>query len=119
MNKIDFVTNVRKYKRKSAIDAIIGGLHKPAGRKPHEKDIKLSKWFNALTENDKEMVRALVESSVDHPLFGFLCILDGASAIESGPDKGQLELRYVKGASSVLLNDDESAGMHEYYFVVD
>ncbi len=37
-------------------------------------------------------------------IFGVLCVLDGVRAIESGPDKGELELYYVKDGTRVLLN---------------
>lgn len=44
-----------------------------------------------------------------------LAVLDGVSAIESGPDKGRLELTYRRGSAQHLLTDARQECLHDLY----
>ena len=60
------------------------------------------------------LIEALDDVAED-VVFGVLCVLDGVRAIENGPDKGELELYYVKGESRVLLNDMKQCELHDIF----
>lgn len=67
--------------------------------------IEMSRWFNKLELSDQRYVTRIIERSAAEAVFGFLCVIDGARSIETGPDKGAMELYYVKGTHRILLND--------------
>jgi hypothetical protein len=57
-----------------------------------------------LNPEDQAMLAEALNDAAEGAIFGFFCILDGARAIEDGPEKGRFELFYVKGDEKVLLN---------------
>lgn len=73
----------------------------------------MSNWFNNLSQVDKEVVLNVVTESVEMSVFGFLCVLDGASAIEDNETKRRLELLYIKNGIRHLLNDPEQDYLHD------
>jgi hypothetical protein len=48
-------------------------------------------------------------------VFGFLCVLDGVSAIEDGEVKGKLNLFYEKHGKQQLLNDPQEEYLHDIF----
>jgi len=57
-----------------------------------------------LSAEDQATLAEALKDAAEGAIFGFFCVLDGARVIEAGPDKGDFELYYVKGAERVLLN---------------
>ncbi len=47
-------------------------------------------------------------------VFEFFCILDGVSAIENGPTKGELQLYFVKAGERVRLNPSDES-LHDLF----
>ena len=115
MNSEDFVDAIQIAVRNAAIEGTVTSLTTPPGRSPDPRLIELSKWFADLDEGERRLVRALIERSVDQAVFGFLTVLDGVRAIENSPDKGVLELYYVRGERRVLINDPNHILLHEIY----
>ena len=70
--------------------------------------------FNTMRTGSRRIVRSIIQRAADHAVLGFLAVLDGVQAIETGPDKGKLELYYVKGESWTLLNDQRREAIHDY-----
>jgi hypothetical protein len=60
------------------------------------------------------MLARVVATAVDRSVFGFFCVIDGVRAIEDGPDKGRLELSYVKDGVR-LLNPPEGEMLHDIF----
>jgi len=76
----------------AAIDGVLSQLEQPAGRRPPEHLVRLSKWFNSLDETGKMLVREVVAETASASLFGFYCVLDGSRAIVNDPTREHLEL---------------------------
>jgi hypothetical protein len=113
VDKESFVDAVRLAVQDAAITGTISLLTGPPGRKPDENLVALSAWFNRLAVSDRQNLERVVEMTAHAALFGFLCVLDGARAIESGPLKGTLDLRYRRGESDISLSDDDGEMLHE------
>jgi hypothetical protein len=115
MRPLEFVALVRKIIRDSASEETLTVLRKVPGKRPSPTIITRSNWYNSLKDEDKKILASIILDVADRTVFGFLCVLDGVRAIESDPDKGRLELRYIKGADSILLNSTEDAPLHELW----
>jgi hypothetical protein len=113
VNRESFVNAVRLAVQDSAVTGTISVLSRPPGRKPDEKLLVLSAWFKQLECEDRQNVERVVEMTARAAVFQLLCVLDGASAIEDGPTKGTLDLRYRRGNENISLNDDAGAVLHE------
>jgi hypothetical protein len=87
-------------------------LRKPAGRRSNAEAQELSDWFNQLSEADQTRVQGSIDSAVRQTLYNLLLVFDGVLPIESGEDKGQIELWHEFGGIRTRLNelDDESLG---------
>ncbi|MDY7223746.1 hypothetical protein [Halalkalibacterium halodurans] len=114
MNKEEFVNYVKSHIRDEAKEGLIQKLEKPPGRKPREKLVAQSQWFNNLRPEDKEMISQIIHESIDEALFGLLCALDGVSAIDEDPDS-ELKLIYKNKDKEKLLNDAETEYLHDIY----
>ena len=53
-----------------------------------------SEWFNALSEDDQNMVAEVVRSASFAATFGFCCVLDGVRAFDSA---GGFPASYLRG----------------------
>jgi len=113
MNASHFIDVIRTEVLQSAAEGTISLLKRPPGRRPDPALVELSKWYNALSESDQRRVVEIAKISSHGAVFGFLTILDGLRAIEDGPDKGMLELRYRKGEQSVILNSPDEPPLHD------
>jgi hypothetical protein len=109
-----FVHSLRIAVRDAAISDTIGYIAAPPGRKIAEDTKKLSTWYNALANEDKEMLLKAMEKAVDNAVFGFLCVLDGVRVIEDSKPRGTLRLTYI-GRSEVALSPPEGPLLHELY----
>ncbi len=113
MNAEDFVDAVHSEAQEAATEDVISLLERPPGRRPDPKLVALSQWFNALSEEDKQRVHEVATMASHGAIFGILNIIDGVRAIEDDVDRGALELRYVKGNKSTLLNDPNGPMLHD------
>ena len=115
MDKEQFVTIVDKFVHKTNVEGMKLILSNPPGRGPKPKHNKLSKWFDALSEKDKEKVYEIIEITSHGCVFGFLCVLDEVRKIEEGENVGRLRLYYEKGNSSTIINDDKGDFLHDIF----
>ncbi|OAI16963.1 hypothetical protein A1507_11370 [Methylomonas koyamae] len=114
MNSEEFVDAVKIVVRDASVSGSLNSLIRPAGRKPDRKLVELSTWFNELSDSDKEMIEKVIKYVADISVFSFFSVLDGATVIESGPDKGDLELYYIKGTEKLLLNEPSNP-LHDIF----
>ena len=115
MDETSFIESIKLVLRAGTIKDVVKTIENPPGRLPNESLIKLSNWFNSLNEEEKILLRKVIELSVDSSIFGFLCILDGVRSIENDIDKGCFELYYKKGESKTLINDESKDLLHDLY----
>jgi hypothetical protein len=113
MNASQFVDVIRTEVLESAAQGTIALLKKPPGRRPDPTLMELSKWYNGLPDSDQKRVGEVAQLASHGAVFGFLTILDGLRAIDAGPEKGTLELRYLNGEESVLLNSMDEPPLHD------
>ena len=115
MNSEQFVKAVKTQTSVAAVKGTIKCLKNPPGRKPAEHLIRLSKWYNGLTEEDHKLLYMAFTEVAEMAVFEFMCLLDGVSPIEDGPNKGDLELYYKKNEEKTLLNDPYNEELHNLY----
>jgi hypothetical protein len=115
LNKDEFIAAIRVAVHDSAIKGMKTNLASPPGRRPYEKTKETSRWFNSLPDEDKRQVEEIIKQAVHSSVFGFLCVLDGVSAIESTSEKGSLELSYNKNGNKTLINDERGEMLHDIY----
>jgi hypothetical protein len=113
MNREQFVDVVKRVVLESTVTGTITQLSQPAGQKPDPARVELSAWFNSLPRPDRENLEKVIRLTADMAVFGMLCVLDGARAIEDGPERGTLDLRYRRGEQDVSLNDDGGDPLHD------
>ncbi len=115
MNPEEFISVVKLRTSDAAVKGTLTTLKHPPGRSPSDKLLKLSQWYNQLSETDRHMLRAALRETAESAIFGFFCILDGVRVIEDTPDKGDLELYFVKGDEQTLLNDPHQEELHNLF----
>ena len=111
----DFVKAVRLQTSDAAVKGTVAHLKQASGRKPRERDVQLSKWYNQLDSTDCEMLEEALKEAAELAIFSFLCILDGVSVVEDSADKGELELYYSKGGDRKRLNDPNEQELHNLF----
>jgi hypothetical protein len=113
MTPDEFVSIIQRFVRGSSVSETLQFVRKPPGRRPLKEVLALSQWFNALGKHDQDMVAGMMRLVAHSSVAGMLCILDGVKAIESTPEKGYLELRFVKDGRTEILNPPKGAMLHE------
>ena len=58
--------------------------------------MELPDWYHGLGSKDKGMITRVIKEATEMAVFGFLCVLDGVTAIENTEDKGKLLLHFKK-----------------------
>lgn len=116
MNNELFIELIKMHVRDAAIEDVISKLNKPPGRKPRERHVTQSQWFNQLSTDDKNSVKEVVQEAVDEAIFGFLAVLDGVRAVEdSSEHKGEFILMYGLEGVNERLNDPDKEYLHDIY----
>jgi hypothetical protein len=114
MTREEFIAGISIAVQEEAVRSTKYDLQFP-GVKPSIWRTELAAWFNQLPETEAEMVLRAVSVAVDVSVFGFLCVLDGARAIESGEDKGEIRLIYVKREEEDRLNGRGGFDLHDIF----
>ncbi|MEK7674621.1 MAG: hypothetical protein AAB676_02140 [Verrucomicrobiota bacterium] len=111
MNADQFIEIVRIAAFQRAVEGTIEELRSPPLKPRLPRLIEMSQHFNALNRDDQAKVEMAIENAAHAAVFNLLCILDGVQAIEDSDEKGRLELRYVKGDTSMLLTGERGQEM--------
>ena len=112
MTPDDFVESITTHVRDAAAADVISVLTAPPGRSPAKMLSDLSRWFLALSDEDRVRVEQLVRLTSHYATFGMLTVLDGARPMEGLAEGDKLELRYISGSKHEVLNDPEGDGLH-------
>ncbi len=115
MEGSEFVEAVRRYVRDQSIRDNLQLFSNPPGRAPKTELVELSRWYNALDDNRKEMIRRVVAQSVDAGLFLLFCVLDGVRTIDERDPKGEFKLYHGNGEEQVLINEFDKELLHDLY----
>jgi hypothetical protein len=110
-----FISSIKTVVHDSGVRGVVETLQRPHGRRPAPRLVELSQWFGSLSEADRARVEQVIQLAVHSGVFGTLAVLDGASAIEDGPNKGRLELSYQRGDERQLLTDQRQEFLHDIY----
>lgn len=108
-----FVETLKQVVQEATIDDMISNLQKPPGRNPSQSLLQQSSFYNNLTEAQKVDLKKILAETAEMALFGLFCVLDGVRAIEDGEEKGNLELWYRNGETTLLLNDPNNEFLHD------
>lgn len=115
MNEEQFIEGVKIAVRDGTISSVLKVLNKPPGKHPKQEQVHLSEWYKSSSESDKSNIEKVITYTVNLCVFVLLAVLDGVSIIESGPEKGDLELYYVKGLIKELINQPNSEFLHDIF----
>jgi hypothetical protein len=110
-----FVEILRKVVQEQSVNDMIESISTPVGNKPTSENVQFIDFFNSLNENQIYILKKILHNTSEMTLFGLFCVLDGVRVIESGEDKGSLELWYRKGDFTMLLNDPDEEFLHDLY----
>jgi hypothetical protein len=97
MDAQEFVKSVRIVVMDAAVEDVVNNLTNPPGRKSAPSLLALSKWFLALSADDRDMVRQALAEASHAAVFGLFAVLDGARRVDSEQPPGEMEL-WHKGA---------------------
>ena len=115
MNNEEFIKSIIKAVHDSIINGLFENIQKPPGRKPSQGSVELAEWVSGLPEDEKGKIQKVIKRATHAAIFGFLTVLDGVTAIEDSPEKGQLKLFWEKGAEKILFNDPANEDLHDIY----
>ena len=115
MNAEQFIQLLVRYVRDTSISGTFSILTNPPGRKPREKHVRISNWLNQLPDEERMIVKQVVEESVDAALFNILCVFDGVKKIEESTGDSQFRLIHEIGQSSECINDPNDEYLHDIY----
>lgn len=115
MKSEEFIESIVKYVRNSAVEDTVSIMQKPQGRKPRQKNVELSEWYNNQSERDKDMIEKALYEAVDASLFGLFAVIDGVRTIEGSTSKGTFKLYFEKEDGKKLLNDEDNEFLHDIY----
>ncbi len=114
MSPLEFVDAVKQGTSDAAVVGTVSSLEQPSGRRPAKELLRRSTWYRQLSERDQNFVRDALREAAEMTVFEFFCILDGVSAIENGPTKGELQLYFVKAGERVRLNPSDES-LHDLF----
>lgn len=111
-----FVEIVKEVVQEQAINDMIETLIEPVGHEPPAQSKVMSDFYLSLSQEQKDILKNIIRNTSEMTLFGLFCVLDGVRAIESGEDKGLLELWYRKGDYTLLINNEDEDFLHDLLF---
>jgi hypothetical protein len=116
MNSEEFVDRIRIAVYDGSVTTALSILDKPPGRNPSMSQINNSTWYHQLSPEESVRLKSVIRDAVRGAVFSMLCVLDGVASIRKhGEEVGSLELRYVCGSESVLLNPEEGEMLHDSF----
>jgi hypothetical protein len=108
-----FVDALKTVVRDGAASDELSVLRTPPGRRPASELVEQSAWYSSLDNVQKRILSSIILDVAHAAVFGVLCVLDGVRAIENNPDRGRLQLYYVKKEKATLLNPPEGEMLHD------
>jgi hypothetical protein len=102
MTAEEFIAAIRFAVHDSAVRDVMSSVEKPPGRKPSQRLLDLSAWYNNLPKSDRDCVRDMVLQGVHAALFGLLAVIDGSRVIEAVGEKSDFVILQRRGESESL-----------------
>ncbi|CAO5682431.1 MAG: hypothetical protein HEEMFOPI_01671 [Holosporales bacterium] len=115
MNAEEFIKGLKIFLRDNSQKIFFDFYEDIPGRNPHEKDVCISNGIKNFKDQEKELLKLIIEENIDQTIFSFLCILDHVRFIEEEGEKTTFELYAVKGDERVLINDPNNEELHNIY----
>lgn len=115
MTSTEFVKVIKEVVYDSSIKNTVSNIQNPRGKHLPSDEIKISQWYNNLSDQDKGIVKSIIKICATHSVFGFFAVIDGVRQIEKTFEKGKLELRYLKGDQIDILNDQSNEYLHDIF----
>jgi len=110
-----FIRAIKEVVRDAAARNALSILEQPPGRRPSPELKARADWYHSLDDSQKKLLADAIKEAANGAVFGFLCVLDGVRAIEDDKPQGVLELRYVKGNISFILNPPDETMLHDLF----
>jgi REP element-mobilizing transposase RayT len=70
-----------------------------------------TEWFSRLTDDERKMIRNILEDCAERTLANFFCLVDGAA----GNYKGVFEIVAVEGNRRKALNPQNTEMLHDIF----
>lgn len=107
MNPEDFVRALQLQCSNAAVEDCLSNFRSPPGRAPHAHLVRVSKWFQSLSEADKSCLRIALQEVADATLFGVLCVIDGVRTIENSAEKSDFVLTAISGGAITQVSPND------------
>lgn len=108
-----FINRIYQQVGVDGVDNLISILTSPPGRKPKKELVELSEYFNKQPDKEKEILRKIIELSINSAIFDILCIFDKVNKLDNCID--DIKLSILKNNQEILLNDTKSQDLHDLF----
>ncbi len=115
MDRETFVKKIKEVLLDQSMDELINFYQSPPGRKPREKIVEISNFFNELNQHDQSMIKKIISDTIQSTIFGFLCILDHVRFLEDTNKKSTIKLYINDGEKDTLINDANDEPLHDIF----
>lgn len=105
MNSQEFVLALKVVACDSALKGIMETIRNPPGRNPDPALRSISKWFNNLPPDDRNMVKNTVDLAMNQAVYNVLLVIDGLLAVSPTGREVRFELLSKEGSDCKMLND--------------
>ena len=112
MTPEQFVVELKQVVRDGVEGEIEYYLNPPVTNPPGHLGV-FSRWYQGLSDEDKEVARIALEYAAEGSLFSLLNILDNVQSLPSM--KGHLESYYVEDNTKLRLNDPEGDFLYDIF----
>ena len=112
MTPLEFVTELKRMVRDLSSSTRVY-LEKPPVPQPPGHLGEFARWYQGLSEDQKEMAAMLMEYVAEGSLFGLLNVLDNITTL--GNQQGRLELFHVEGESRTRLNEPDGDLLYDLF----
>jgi hypothetical protein len=113
VKKEEFIDALKLSTKMNAVGGSIEQFVKPSGRSPDPDLLRISKWWNGLSEHDQNMAREIMQYAADSAIFGVLTMLDEVGSIGGQIRKFRLICTDEEG--TVDLAEKKGEMLHDLY----
>ena len=117
MNQEEFIKLLKRDVTKAGAEDVIENLIAPVGRKPSEKLLKMSNFYNSMDGTNKKIINEIIYEAIDTGIFGFLCLIDGVRSVNMNGEENHLKLTFINDdtGKEVILNNPNEDFLHDIY----
>ena len=115
MNAIAFISFIKDFVEKSAVNTVKTNITSPAGRQPQQKYVIMSRWYNSQEQDDKEHVDLIIKEAVHSAIFRMLTVFDGVTSLGKEYSEGEFELYYKGKEIQNRINDLKNEYLHDLF----